>query len=31
MYDPARDEWINIDPPMNVIKGPVRATLVNDV
>jgi len=31
MYSPTRNEWIDVDPPMNVIKGPVRATIVNDI
>ena len=31
MYNPAQDEWAIVEPPMKVIKGPVRATIVNDV
>ena len=31
MYKPVNNEWVNVEPPMNVIKGPVRATIVNDV
>lgn len=30
-YDPAQNEWINLEPPMTVIEGPVRATIVNDI
>ena len=31
MYNPSQDEWAIVEPPMKVIKGPVRATIVNDV
>ena len=30
MYNPTQDEWVTVEPSMNVIKGPVRATIVND-
>ena len=31
VYDPSKNEWANVKPSMNIIKGPVRATLVNDI
>ena len=30
-YNPTQNEWVNVEPPMKVIKGPVRATIVNDI
>ena len=31
VYEPSKNEWANVEPSMNIIKGPVRATLVNDI
>jgi len=31
MFEPKSNKWEMLEPPMKVIKGPVRATIVNDV
>ena len=31
VYDPSKNEWAAIKQSMNLIQGPVRATLVNDI